>query len=115
MINLKVIEVKQEGIKFEDGTELYSNHDSDCCEDHYLSFGDITIDDFEGLEFDLSGDSFFKRIAGYGIELIPIKGHSIRVPGYAYNNGFYSDKLELVLSGPVSKQYEITECQEYKE
>lgn len=108
----KVIQVDKESIKFDNGITLSSDHQSDCCESHYLSFADITIEDFEGLEFDLSTDLFFTRVDGYGIALLPVNGHPVRVPGYGYNNGYYSSQLDLVLSGDgVKKIYDITECQ----
>ncbi len=112
MENLKVVKVDAESIEFENDIILTSDHNQDCCESHYLSFGDLTIADFEGLEFDLSGDSFFKRIEDYGIELIPIHGHSVKVPGYGYNNGYYSSNLTLSLGGKgFNKTFDITECQ----
>jgi hypothetical protein len=113
MNNLKVVKVDSDSIEFDNGVQLYSNHDSDCCEHHYLSFGDLTIADFEGLEFDLTGEDFFKRIDGYGIELIPIKGHSVKVPGYGSNNGYYSSNLDLILTDKkeFNKQFDISECQ----
>lgn len=111
-----VIEVNQDSIKFDSGAVLSSYHEQDCCENHYLSFTDLTIEDFEGLRFDLSGDSFFKRIEGYGIELMPIKGHSVKIPGYGSNNGYYSDKLDLVLTvDGKEKVFDVTECQEIHE
>lgn len=116
MEKLKVIKIESEAILFDNGAMLYSNHDTDCCEHHYLKFDDLTDLDFEGLEFNLAGDGFFKRIEGYGIELIPITGHSVRVPGYGSNNGYYSDKLDLILvdaNRKVIKEYNITECQDY--
>lgn len=113
MTQLKVVKVDAESIEFENGVQLSSYHDQDCCESHYLSFGDLNISDFEGLEFDLSNDNFFKRIEDYGIELIPVTGHSIKVPGYGSNNGYYSSNLDLVLSDNKSfnKRYDISECQ----
>jgi len=112
MKNLKVIKLDTESIEFENGITLSSNHESDCCESHYLSMSDLTIADFEGLEFDLSNDNFFKRIDGYGIELIPINGHSVKIPGYGYNNGYYSSHLDLTLSGKdFNRNYDISECQ----
>lgn len=116
MEKVKVIKIESEAILFENGVKLFSNHDTDCCEHHYLKFEDLTDVDFEGLEFNLTGDDFFRRIEGYGIELIPIKGWSVRVPGYGSNNGYYSDKLDLVLvdaNGKPIKEYDITECQVY--
>lgn len=113
MTNLKVIKVDAVAITFENGFCLYDYHDTDCCEQHYLNLADLTINDFEGLEFDLSNDNFFRRIPDYGIELIPRKGHTVKIAGYGYNNGFYSSELTLYLSqnGVKIKQYNITECQ----
>ena len=114
MKKLKVVKVDEDCIVFENGIQLYSNHNRDCCESHYLSMQDLTIDDFNGLEFDLTNDNFFKRIEGYGIELIPVNGHSVKIPGYYYNNGYYSSNLDLIISdnNSFTKKYDITECQD---
>lgn len=113
MNNLKVVKVDSESIEFDNGIQLYSNHDQDCCENHYLSFEHIGLDDFEGLEFDLSNDNFFNRIEDYGIELIPIHGHSVKIPGYGYNNGYYSSNMELIVTNnkDIRKVYDISDCQ----
>lgn len=112
MKNLKVVKIDSASIEFENGIMLNSEHDSDCCESHYLSFEDLKLDDFDGLEFDLTGEAFFKRIEDYGIELVPIKGFTVKVPGYGYNNGYYSSELTLCLTGKdFSKEFDITECQ----
>ena len=111
---LKVIKLDSDSLEFDNGLTLTSEHDSDCCERHYLSLSDLTLEDFEGLEFDLTNDNFFKRIEGYGIELIPITGHSVKIPGYGNNNGYYSCNLDLTISGSgYSKTFDITECQDY--
>lgn len=117
MNNVKVVKVNAESVEFENGIELYSSHDRDCCENHYLSFSDLTISDFEGLEFDLTGEGFFKRIDGYGIELIPINGHSVKVPGYGSNNGYYSSNLDLILAdkNTALKTFDISNCQDISE
>ena len=109
---MKVVKIS-EGLVFDDGTQLYSNHMSDCCEHHYLDFEHISLSDFEGLEFDLSNDNFFERVPDYGIRLIPTNGHPVSIPGYGYNNGYYSENLELVVSFPNgnSRSYGITDCQ----
>ncbi len=114
MKTVKVIKVGGGQIDFSDGTTLSSEHVRDCCENHYLSFSDITIDDFDGLEFELSSDNFFRRIEDYGIELIPVNGHSIKIPGYGSNNGYYSSNLSLVLENKdkgMMTQFNIDNCQ----
>jgi hypothetical protein len=111
-MNYKVIKVNQESLEFNDGVTLSSHHDTDCCEEHWLSFNDLTLEDFEGLEFDLSSDKFFSKIEGYGIELVPVMGYSVKVPGYGSNNGYYSDQLGLKISGlDEEKYFDITDCQ----
>lgn len=113
MKNVKVLTVSSAGLEFEGGITLSSDHSQDCCESHDLTFDDLTLADFDGLLFDLSGDDFFKRIEGFGIELIPTNGHPVRIPGHGYNNGYYGTNLDLCIDGPgINKRYDITECQE---
>jgi len=115
MKNVKVVSIKNDTIEFDNGVQLYSNHNSDCCESHELNIEDLTMKDFEGLEFDLTGDTFFNRIPDYGIELMPLHGHSVKIAGHGYNNGYYSDQLDLVLTDKdFKKTFDITECQDVK-
>jgi hypothetical protein len=113
----KVIKIDNEFIEFINGIKLLSAHIQTCCESHYLDFEHLDIKDFEGLEFNLSNDAFFKKIKDFGIELIPIHGHSIKIPGYGKNNGWYSDNLflQLIKGSDIIKEYDITECQEIEE
>lgn len=116
MTKVKEVSKKDERIIFEDGTLLYSHHEQDCCENHWLDFEHIATEDFEGLEFDLSNDGFFERIEGYGIALLPKNGHPVRIAGYGSNNGYYSTELTLVIEkGSDVRRYDITECQEINE
>lgn len=112
---MKVIKVDEESITFDDGTKILSNHDGECCEEHYLSFKNIELKDFDGMEFNLSNDSFFERVEGFGIRLVAKNNQKISIPGYGYNNGYYSDDLELVIKNDEKgffKEYDITKCQE---
>jgi hypothetical protein len=113
MIKSKVIKVNDESITFDCGATLASYHEQDCCEHHYLSFDNLDITDFDGLEFDLSNDKFFNRIENFGIELVPLIGFTVKVPGYGINNGYYTSNLSLVLikDNKEIANYEIDECQ----
>ena len=116
MNKAKVIKVGDYGITFDNGLELSSEHQQECGENHELYFKDLALADFEGLEFDLSNENFFRRVDGYGIELLPLHGHPVRVAGHGYNNGYYSNQLDLVLSGKdFNKVFDITECQDMQE
>ncbi len=113
MNKLKVVKIDSESLEFDNGIILTSEHDQDCCENHYLSLSDLTIDDFKGLEFDLSNDDFFERIEDYGIALKPLNGFPVRIPGYGSNNGYYSSNLTLVIfdKNVFLKRFDISECQ----
>jgi hypothetical protein len=116
----KVVAIKNEDdgvIEFSNGYRLTTHHESDCCEHHYWSLTDLTIDDFNGLEFDLDDDNFFGRIEGYGICLVPIDGFPIRIPAYGSNNGYYSQNLSLVLTkdNKTINEFDITKCQDVDE
>jgi hypothetical protein len=110
---MKVLQLKDEEIIFEDGTKLYSHHDQDCCESHYLDFTHTKLEDFEGLNFDLSNEDFFERVPDYGIRLKPTNGLPVAIPGYGYNNGYYTENLSLVVkfTDGSRKHYDITDCQ----
>lgn len=108
-----VVKVTNESIVFDNGQTLSSYHQQDCCEHHYLSFEHLSEKDFEGLVFDLNGE-FFEKVNGYGIRLLPISGgHPVSIPGYGFNNGYYSTYITLVLSGgdKETKKFDVTECQ----
>lgn len=111
---MKVVKVDATGLEFEDGTKLYSQHERDCCESHELYFQDLTIDDFDGLEFDLTDSAFFRVIPDYGIELMPKQGHSVKIAGHGSNNGYYSTNLTLVVDSGNGyiRTFNITECQD---
>jgi hypothetical protein len=114
MNKLKVIKVSDEGIFFNNGYTMISSHEQDCCESHELTFSDLDLSDFEDLEFDLTNGNFFKKIEGYGIELIPLKGHSVRIPGHGSNNGYYGTNIELVILDEKKNNYkvfDVSECQ----
>lgn len=110
---MKVTKISRNMIEFTNGYKLYSDHSQSCCELHYLSMADLTLADFEGMEFDLLKDDFFNRIPNYGIELMPINSHSVKIPGYGYNNGYYNSDITLVVAkdGKVVKRYDVTNCQ----
>jgi hypothetical protein len=113
MNGIKIIKMDSDSLVFDNGVEISSYHENDCCEHHWLSFEDLTLEDFDGLEFNLENDDFLKKIEGYGVELVPLKGHSVKVPGYGSNNGYYSTNLDLTISnaGEFSRNIDITDCQ----
>lgn len=109
----KIVEIGNEEVIFDDGSTLQSEHQSDCCEHHWLDFSGLELADVSKLDFDLSGD-FFERVEDFGIRLLPVNGMPIPVPGYGSNNGYYSSNLHLVLTdanGREVSSFDIGDCQ----
>jgi hypothetical protein len=92
---------------------MTSDHESDCCEHHWLAFDDLELNEFEGLQFNIENDKFFNKIPDFGIELLPVNGHSVRIAGHGNNNGYYSTELILDLSD--GRRFDITDCQNIDE
>ena len=109
----RVVSLDRDQLNFDDGSTLTSDHYQDCCEHHYLDFADLTVSDFDGLDFDLSSSNFFEKVPDYGIRLLPLNGQPVSVPGYGSNNGYYSANLSLVLEqNGTTTTFDITECQD---
>lgn len=114
----KIARLENELITFDDGSTLESHHDRDCCEHHELDPTGIDLKEVEDLEFDLTRplEELIERVEGYGIRLISSNNFPLSIPAYGYNNGYYSDQLELILTVNGKKQIlDITECQSYKD
>lgn len=115
----KVVEITGDNIIFDDGFVISHWHPQDCCESHYLDYGDLDLKELQDAgEFDLTNDSFFEVVRDYGIRLISKSGYKIAIPGYADNNGYYSSDLILEVRNPKTgykKDYDITDGQKEME
>lgn len=116
-----IARIDENGIIFKDSKNEYdkilltSKHDQSCCESHYLDFSYLENNDFSNLLFDLNSKSLIEKVPGYGIRLVPTNGHPISIPGYADNNGYYTDDLTIVIKPLYRKVFlrkeDITSCQ----
>jgi len=89
---MKLTEITEEQLKFDDGTIIEFHHEQDCCENVFADFKSLSDQELIGKEFnslDIEGvkDSGFK-----------LNGHF--VPCYNKQNGYYSSDLELVINHP---------------
>lgn len=101
-------------IVFDDGSRLYSDHDQDCCESHSLDVDGISLSEVEDLEFDLDQplEDLIEKVEDYGIRLKSSNNFPVSIPGYGYNNGYYSSNLTLKLqTSKKSETIDISDCQ----
>ena len=109
---MKIKEVNDEHILFDNGTEITFDHEQDCCECNYADFTQITPETVgydqefvEPLAFSfIDGKGFrFGNYARYGIS------NPIFVPCYSDQNGYYSSDINVHYNGECII---IMECEE---
>lgn len=111
----KIVKLSPETIVFDDESIIYSVHEQDCCESHYIDPTGLNLSEIMDLEFDLSKplETLIERVEGYGIRLKPVNNFPLSIPAYGINNGYYGTNIKLILQ--TKDKYEIidiTECQE---
>lgn len=114
---MKISQVNQNFILFDNGMILTSYHDKDCCEIHYVDFSQIEGQGYEGEEFEESlrgliykqdetltqNDYVANNYSGFEFEentfvkLIDKKGNIYTLPIYNSNNGYYGYDVFLKL------------------
>lgn len=116
---MKIININNENITFDNGMLLSYFHEQDCCESVYADFmyiktynaigGNKTVFD---LDFD---EDFYNKIdlvKEEGFKFFDKEGNSIFVPCYNEQNGYYSGNLELQVykDDKMIKSIDIEEC-----
>lgn len=96
---MKIKEILEYQLLFDNGTMIEAYHDQDCCEHVYADFA--ALKDTPAMSFD------FQELK---IEGVPDKGFRLNeffVPCYNEQNGYYSDELKLIIISPNSPTVEI--------
>lgn len=87
---MKVIQINETGIEFDDGTSIIDNHMRDCCEVVYADWKSLR-------DTDIMQHEFVNR------SIVGVKDSGFRlgqyfVPCYNDQNGYYSSNLELIIT-----------------
>jgi len=123
---MKIIEINDESLKFDNGTYVCSEHYQDCCESHWADFSVMSgynLNSVTGKQIDIKNVDFAEDIEGYiqlvsdmGFNLIARDGSKYFVPCYASNNGYYSSDLTLRITlDEKSIDIDISDCQQWDE
>jgi len=111
---VKIKNITESNIIFDNGYELEAFHDRDCCEDVYADFSVLqtynvsnrtgnTINIRE-IDFEENLNKLVKGIEGQGFNLISKIGENFFVPCYNEQNGYYSSNLTLILHKQEEKE-----------
>ena len=87
-----------DSLLLENGYKLQTEHETECIENHWLAWGSIKDEGYEGKLFDISSfESLIEPVIDAGVRLKASDGSFFFVPGYNSNNGYYGSDLELKL------------------
>lgn len=90
---MKIVNVTDEFIEFEDGSKITYDHDQDCCEYNYAQFD--ALDDIAlNTDFDLD-ELAFQAIDGSGFRFGNLPSKMFFVPCYSFQNGYYSSDIDI--------------------
>ena len=92
---MKITEVTEDYILFDDDSRISYYHDQDCCEDNYADFKSLEeraykVDFKEPLEFEPTP---------YGFRFGNKPSLMFFIPCYSVQNGYYSPDLEILYKG----------------
>ena len=92
---MKIKEINEEAIVFDNDFTITYDHEQDCCEWNYADFAQL--DDL-ARDYDYEADLKFEGVKKAGFRF----GDSRRmffVPCYSVQNGYYTDELDIYLNG----------------
>ena len=89
---MKIIEINQDEIIFNNGMKIKQYHRQDCCEEVYADFSQLQ--DTSILE-DTFNNGVFVFPHRFGFVICGDCGYNYYVPCYNIQNGYYSDRLEI--------------------
>lgn len=103
---MKIKNITEEEILFNDGTVVTYNHDQDCCENVYADFNALKDTDIFDKEF--------KDVKIEGVNGSGIKMNGYFIPCYNEQNGYYSSNLEIVIKS-LGKDKKVIDISEFVE
>lgn len=120
---MKIKEIKEDKIIFDNGYELEYYHEQDCCEHVYADFEilkDYNVSTKTGktinikeIDFEESLVELIDGVKGQGFNMISKIEEKFFVPCYNEQNGYYSSELRLILYKEKAKEImDISDCVE---
>jgi AAA+ ATPase superfamily predicted ATPase len=90
---MRIEEVTEEAIIFDNGNKITYNHPQDCCEWNYADFSILTPNTIN-YNYDFDENLQFQSVEEMGFKF-GSDGHWIFIPCYSEQNGYYSDDIDI--------------------
>lgn len=96
---MKIIEINEESIVFDNGKKITFDHYQDWCEYNYADFQQLLDQQVVGtVEFDESS-LVFEKSGEHGFRFGSIGTHMYFVPCYSEQNGYYTLDVDIYYNG----------------
>lgn len=89
---MKIKQITEEKIIFDNGNFITYDHEPDCCEWNYADFEQLK--DTVSMDIEFDEKLLFEAIDGYGFKFGNL-GNMFFVPCYSYQNGYYSTDIQI--------------------
>lgn len=90
---MKIKEVTDEKIIFDNGNTISFDHRSDCCEENYADFS-ILNENNVNFNYNFDEDLIFESVDELGFKF-GSDGRWIFIPWYSEQNGYYTDEIDI--------------------
>ena len=101
---MKIKNVTDNFIEFDNGNKITYKHDQDCCEYNYADFS-ILNENNVNYSFNFNPELTFDFIYGMGFRFGSVDTygnmHWIFIPCYSEQNGYYSDNIDICYNDKV--------------
>lgn len=118
---MKIKQINEDEIVFDNNYKLRYYHEQDCCESVYADFEmlknyNVSVKtgkniNIKEIEFVETLGALVEGVTGAGFNIISIIGEKFFVPCYSQQNGYYSSNLELILD--KDKTQEVMDISEF--
>lgn len=89
---MKIKEITEDYIMFDNGNTITYDHEHDCCEVNYADFMSITYDKVQYEDF--KEELEFEFVDGFGFRF-GSDVYWVAVPCYSEQNGYYTDEIDI--------------------
>ncbi len=103
---MKILEVTDLRITFDNGSEITFDHVQDFCEYNYAAFKQI---EERALEIEFDENLIFEETDGYGFRFGSKETEMFFIPCYSEQNGYYSSDIDIFYN---NKKVLNLECEE---
>ena len=106
---MKIIEVKDGYIGFDNGSKITFNHSQDCCEDNYADFKQI---EKQALDTTFDEELIFEEVEGSGFRFGSKGTHMFFIPCYSDQNGYYSSNVDIYFNEKQVLNLDFLDCKD---